>query len=77
MDLGTVGKYIVVIGLGLALVGGLLWLAGRTGLPIGRLPGDINIERGSVRVMIPCATSILLSLLLTVGLNLLLRLINR
>ena len=35
------------------------------GLRIGRLPGDISIERGNFRFYFPIATSILLSLLLT------------
>ena len=76
-DVTTIGKWIVVIGLGLAVVGGLVWLAGRLGLPLGRLPGDINIQNGNFSFYFPCASSILISLLLTVLLNVVVRLFRR
>ena len=76
-DVSTIGKWIVVIGLGLAVVGGLVWLAGRLGLPLGRLPGDINIQNGNFSFYFPCASSILISLLLTVLLNVVVRLFRR
>jgi hypothetical protein len=43
----------------------------------GRLPGDIHIERDGFSCFIPLATSIILSLLLTLALNILLRFLNR
>jgi hypothetical protein len=66
-----------LIGLGLVLIVlGVLWpYLSRLGL--GRLPGDIVIERGNLSCAVPIATSILLSLLLTLILNLLARLGNR
>lgn len=50
---------------GLALIGlGLLWMLGaRFGL--GRLPGDIVVERGNLRIYVPLATSLLLSVALS------------
>jgi hypothetical protein len=49
----------------LFIVIGLVWLAaGRLGL--GRLPGDIIIERGGVRVYIPLMTSLIISIALSV-----------
>ena len=72
-DLSTIGRWVVVLGLGLAVVGGLLWLAGRWGLPLGRLPGDLHFGSGSWSCFVPLGTTILLSLLLTVLLNLLIR----
>jgi hypothetical protein len=56
---------LIVVSVGLALVGGLLVLAARSGLPLGRLPGDWVVARGNFRIYLPLATSILLSLLLT------------
>jgi hypothetical protein len=51
------------------IVLGLLWLAGEhTGL--GRLPGDIVIERAGVRIYIPLVTSLLVSLVLSLALSL-------
>jgi len=66
-----------VLGLGITLLGGLVWLVGKTGLPLGRLPGDIRIERGGFSFYFPLATSILVSLGLTLLLNLLARFFKR
>jgi hypothetical protein len=76
-DATTIGKWIVLIGLGLAILGGLVWLAGRLGLPLGRLPGDISIQNGNFSFFFPCASSIIISIVLTVLLNVVLRLIRR
>jgi hypothetical protein len=54
------------------VIGGLLLLAGR--LPwLGRLPGDIRIERENIKVFFPLGTMLLLSLVLTIVLNLIAR----
>lgn len=76
------GKLLVVAGLGLALLGGLFLLGARLlqgkEIPgLGRLPGDIRIETRRVSCYFPLATSILLSLLLTLVLNILVRLWKR
>ncbi|MBI3362241.1 MAG: DUF2905 domain-containing protein [Chloroflexi bacterium] len=76
-DLASLGKILVGVGVSIALLGGLVWLIGRTGLPLGRLPGDIRIERGGFSCFIPLASSIVISLLLTLILNLILRGLNR
>ena len=57
----------VLIGLGLLLLigGGLLLLLGRTGIPLGRLPGDISYRGKNFSVYVPLGTSILLSVLLS------------
>jgi hypothetical protein len=58
------GRVLVVAGLVLAAVGLVLTFAGR--LPwLGRLPGDIVVERPGFRLYLPLTTCILLSLLLT------------
>jgi len=49
------------------VVGALLWLAGRLGM--GRLPGDLVLRRGSVTIVFPLATCLLLSLVATILLN--------
>lgn len=68
------GRLLFRIGIGVAVLGGLLWLAGRWQLPLGRLPGDIRVERENFVFYAPLGTSLLLSLLLTLALNLLSRL---
>lgn len=66
------GRALIVAGAVLIAVGVLLSLSGR--LPwLGRLPGDIYVERENVRFYFPLATSLLLSLVLTLLLWLLRR----
>lgn len=62
------GKLLVIAGLALAAVGALLWL-GRD----WRLPGDIFLERGNFSFAFPVVTCIVLSLVLTLVLNLFFR----
>jgi hypothetical protein len=55
------------------VVAGALVIAGsRIGL--GQLPGDIFVDRGNVKIFVPLATSIILSIILTVAVNVWLRL---
>ncbi len=55
------GRLLIVVGLVIAAAGLLLtW-----GFPLGRLPGDFAIRRGSFSVYFPLATSILVSIVLT------------
>ena len=55
------GKTLLLVGLGIAALGLLVML----GLPIGRLPGDFQMRRGSFSFYFPLTTSILLSIVLT------------
>jgi Protein of unknown function (DUF2905) len=62
--MGDVGRALVIIGIVIVAVGLLVMLAGR--IPwIGRLPGDIHVQRGNWTFYFPLATSLLLSLALT------------
>lgn len=61
----NLSKAIIVLGAVLIAVGLLLVLLGRTGLPIGRLPGDILYRRRNFAFYFPLATSILLSIVLS------------
>lgn len=54
-----------MLGLALVLIGGLVMLAGRTGLPLGRLPGDIVYKSKNTTFYFPLATSILVSIVLS------------
>ena len=64
MTLGDLGKVLVGFGVLIAAIGGMLVLAGRVPW-IGRLPGDIYIQRGSWSFYFPLATSLILSGLFT------------
>jgi hypothetical protein len=59
-----VGKALVALGLLIALAGVVLMLVGRVPW-LGRLPGDIHIERGNFSFYFPLATSLVLSVVLT------------
>jgi Protein of unknown function (DUF2905) len=68
-------RWLIILGVLLILVGVLWpWL---TRLGLGRLPGDIVIERDNFRVYIPIATSIVVSVVLSLLLSLVLWLLNR
>lgn len=75
-ELATIGKLLLIVGGILALLGGLLWLISKIPF-LGRLPGDVRIEKPGFTCLIPLASSIILSIVLTVVLNIILRLINR
>ena len=59
-----VGKALVALGLLIALAGVVLMLVGRVPW-LGRLPGDIHFQRGNFAFYFPLATSLLLSVVLT------------
>lgn len=71
------GRILIIFGVVLLMVGGLLTLLPRLGVPLGRLPGDLRFETGQFTCLIPIATSIILSILLTASLNLLARFFDR
>ena len=71
-DLSAAGKLLILGGLVLAGAGVVLLTAGRIPL-LGRLPGDIYVQRGNFTFYFPLVTSIVLSVLLTLVLNLLAR----
>ena len=73
MDLSSLGKIIIVLGVTLVVIGGLVWLLGRSGLPLGRLPGDIRIERENASFYFPITSMIVISIVLTVIVNLFFR----
>ncbi|UCE04138.1 MAG: DUF2905 domain-containing protein [Candidatus Latescibacterota bacterium] len=59
------GKILLVVGLVVAALGAVLTLGSRLPLKLGRLPGDLVFKRDNLTLYIPVATSILLSILLT------------
>lgn len=63
--LSELGKVLVLLGLGLAAVGALLWSGFGRGW-LGRLPGDIHYSKGDFSFHFPIVTCILASVLLTV-----------
>jgi hypothetical protein len=60
------GKLLIFFGVLLLVVGTIILLLGRTNLPIGRLPGDILYRGKRTTFYFPLATSILLSVVLSI-----------
>lgn len=70
--MGDIGRLLIGMGVVLIVIGAVLLFAGKVPW-LGRLPGDILIERENVRIFIPIGTMLLLSLVLTVIANLVAR----
>lgn len=70
------GKMLLLIGVLSIILGIAFFLIGKVPL-LGRLPGDISIQRENFSCFFPLATSILLSIVLTIILNLILRAMNK
>jgi hypothetical protein len=64
--MSEVGRIIVILGISLIVIGGVVMLLGRVGLPLGRLPGDIVYKGKNTIFYFPLATSILLSIVLSI-----------
>ncbi len=70
------GKWLVIAGLGLALLGGLIWLLGH--IPFfGNLPGDIRIQTQNFGCFFPIVSMIVLSILATIILNIVIRIVHK
>jgi hypothetical protein len=76
MDLSALGRLLLLVALGLAFFGGLLLLVGKLTGGQG-LPGDVRYDGERVKVYVPWVTSIILSLVLTLVLNLFIWLARR
>lgn len=76
MDLQSIGRILLIVGVVIAALGGVLLLLGRF-TSLGSLPGDIRIEGQGFTCLFPVATMILLSVVLTIVLNIIVRFINR
>ena len=64
--MSEIGRIIVILGISLIVIGGVVMLFGRAGLPLGRLPGDIVYKGKNSTFYFPLATCLLLSIVLSV-----------
>lgn len=71
--LDALGRWLVFGGLALVVLGGLIWLLARLFPNLSHLPGTIRIQSGAFTCVFPLLASIVLSILLTIVLNLLAR----
>jgi hypothetical protein len=69
----NLARYLMLGGIILFLIGGGVYFAAKFGIPLGRLPGDIRIEGENGSFYFPITTSILVSVVLTIVLNVIAR----
>jgi hypothetical protein len=72
--MAEMGRMLMILGVTLVVIGGIVILLGRTGLPFGRLPGDIVYRGRHSTFYFPLASSILVSVVLSIVLFLIGRL---
>lgn len=63
--MAELGKALLLLGAIFVVIGAILLLAARLGMPFGRLPGDFEWRGRNVQVYFPLGTSILISIVLT------------
>ena len=64
--MAEMGRLLVMLGVALVAIGGIVMLLGRTGLPLGRLPGDILYRGKNTTFYFPLASCILISVVLSI-----------
>lgn len=62
----NMAQWLIFFGIALIVVGALIWW----GLPLGKLPGDVHIEGEKTQFYFPIVTTLIISVVLTVVLNL-------
>lgn len=72
MDLTPLARGAAILGIVFLVLAGIIFLAGRLGLPLGRLPGDLVFKRENFTCAVPLVSSLIISVLLTLFLNLVL-----
>lgn len=55
----------MIVGGGLLALGGIVFLVSKTGIPIGKLPGDISIQKPGFSLYVPITSMLILSVILT------------
>jgi len=73
----TISRYLMFAGIALFLIGGGMYLSSKFGIPLGRLPGDIRIEGENGSFYFPVTSSILVSVVLTIVVNLIAKLLGK
>ena len=76
MNFTELGKWLVFAGLGLAALGGVMWLLGH--IPFfGNLPGDVQFQTQNFSCFFPIVSMLILSILATIILNIVIRIVNK
>jgi hypothetical protein len=70
-------KILILLGVALILAGGVVYLIARANINLNRLPGNFYYQGENFSIYIPCAASILISIILTILLNIIVRMMNK
>ncbi len=74
--LETIGRWLLIAGIVLAVAGGVIWLLARFFPNLSQFPGTIRLQGAGITCVIPILASIVLSILLTILLNVIARIIK-
>ncbi len=77
LPLSNIGRILIILGVLFFIIGGFLIVLDHIGLSKWKIPGDIHAEWGSFTCVIALGTSLLLSILITIILNVLVHFLNR
>ncbi len=77
MKMETTARYLILAGIALIVLGVIVFGLAKLNLPLGRLPGDIRLEGEHGSFYFPLTTSILVSVMLTILLNLIGRFLKK
>ena len=77
MDLMPLARIVAVFALVLLVVAGLLFLAAKLNISLGKFPGDFVFKRGNFTFAVPLVSSLLISIVVTVFLNILFALLKK
>ncbi|RTZ61072.1 MAG: DUF2905 domain-containing protein [Gammaproteobacteria bacterium] len=75
--MGELGKLLVLVGIFLTVLGTLMIFLPKLNIPLGNLPGDIKIEKDNFTFYFPIVSSLLISLVLTVIINVLISIFGK
>ena len=73
----NIARLFVIGGIIMILIGGGVYLVTKLGIPLGKLPGDIYIKGENVTFYFPLASCLVISIILTVVLNVIIRFLNK
>jgi len=77
MDMVSIARVLAVFGVLLLVTAGILYLLDRLDIPFGNLPGDLKFQRGNFTCAVPLVSGLIISIALTLILNLILYFLNK
>ena len=77
MDLLSIARVLAVFGITLLVIAGIIFLVSQLNIPLGNLPGDLVIKRENFTCVFPLATSLVISVILTLLINLIISFMNK